>query len=136
MRRVFDAFAEERAVGQHDRGPAAGLEQTNDEGQEQVGRLARLEVLGEVAFDAVFLAAAEGRVGEDDFHAVGLAVADVRPGQRVVVADEARVLNAVKEHVGHAEHVWQWLLFNCPHGGLHRSFISRCLDVTLAHVAN
>ena len=42
------AFAEERAVGQDHRGPAARLEQADDQGQEQVGRLAGLEMLGEV----------------------------------------------------------------------------------------
>ena len=67
------AFAEERAVGQDHGGPAAGLEQADDEGQEEVGRLAGLEVLGEVGLDAVLLAPAEGRIGEDDVHAVGLA---------------------------------------------------------------
>ena len=67
------ALAEERAVGQHHGGAAAGLQQADDQGEEQVGRLARLEVLREVALDAVFLAAAEGRIGEDDVDAVGLA---------------------------------------------------------------
>ena len=50
------AFAEQRAVGQHHGGAAAGLEQADDEGEEEVGRLAGLEVLGEVALDAVLLA--------------------------------------------------------------------------------
>ena len=50
------ALAEERAVGQDHGGPAAGLEQADDQRQEQIGRLAGLEVLGEVALDAVFLA--------------------------------------------------------------------------------
>ena len=67
------ALAEQRAVGQHHGGAAAGLQQADDEGEEQVGRLAGLEVLGEVALDAVFLAPAEGRVGQDDVHAVATA---------------------------------------------------------------
>ena len=63
--------------------------------------------------------AAEGRIGEHDVDAVGLRVADVGPGQRVVVADEARVLDAVQQHVGDAEHVRQLLLLHRPQGGLH-----------------
>ena len=50
----LDAFAEQRAVGQHDGGAAAGLEQADDEGEEEVGGLAGLEVFGEVGLDAVF----------------------------------------------------------------------------------
>ena len=50
------AFAEEGAVGQDHGGAAAGLEQADDQGEEEVGGLAGLEVLGEVALDAVFLA--------------------------------------------------------------------------------
>ena len=69
----LDAFAEERAVGQHDCGAAAGLEQPHDEDEEQVGGLAGAELGGEVGLDAVLLHAAEGRVGDDDVHAVGLA---------------------------------------------------------------
>ena len=67
------AFAKERAVGQHHGGAAVGFEDADDEGEEEVGGLAGLEVLGEVALDAVFLASAEGRIGENDVHAVGLA---------------------------------------------------------------
>ena len=50
-----------------------GFEQADDEGEEQVGRLAGAEVLREVALDAVFLAPAEGRIGEHDVDAVALA---------------------------------------------------------------
>ena len=57
----LDAFAEEGAVGQDHGGAAAGFEQAHDEGEEEVGRLAGLEVFGEVGLDAVFLAPAEGR---------------------------------------------------------------------------
>ena len=82
-----------------------GSEQTDDEGQKEIGCFARLEMLGKVAFDAVFFFAPEGRIGEDDVHAVGLAIADIGPGQGVVVADKGRVVDAVQEHVGDAEHV-------------------------------
>lgn len=105
----FDAFAEEGAVGQDHGGAALGPEQADDEGQEQIGRLSGLEVLREVGLDAVFLAPAEGGIGEDDVHPVGFAVADVGPGQRVVVADEGGVVDAVEEHVGDAEHVGELL---------------------------
>ena len=64
------AFAEERAIRQHHGGAAFGFEDTDDEGKKEIGGLAGLEVLGEVALDAVFLAAAEGRIGENDVHAV------------------------------------------------------------------
>ena len=57
-------------------------------------------------------APAEGRIGEDDVHAVGLAVADVGPRQRVVVAHEAGVFDAVQQHVGDAEHVRKLLLLD------------------------
>ena len=115
----LDAFAEEAAVGQHDGGAAAGLEQTHDEGQKQICRFLGAVVLGEVTLDAIFLAAAEGRIGEDDVDAVGIAVADVGAGERVVVPDEAGVLNAVQQHVGDAEHVGELLLFDGAQGRLH-----------------
>src|SRR5579871_2440492 len=55
---------------------------------------------GKFRLDAVLLAASERRIGEHDIDPVGLGVADVGPGQRVVVAHEARVLDAVQQHVG------------------------------------
>ena len=71
----------------------------HDQGQEQVGRLARLEVPGEVPLDVVLLPAAERRIGEDHVHAVGLGVADVGPGQGVVVPGERRIFDAVQEEL-------------------------------------
>ena len=44
----LDAFAEQRAVGQHDRAASAGFEQMHDQHQEQVGRFAGLKRLGKV----------------------------------------------------------------------------------------
>jgi hypothetical protein len=41
-------------------------------------------------------------------------VADVGTRQGVVVTDEARIFNAVQQHVGDAEHVRKLLLFNRP----------------------
>jgi hypothetical protein len=72
------AFAKEGAVRQDHRRPAAGFEQADDEGEEQVGGFAGLEMLGEVGFDAILLAAAEGRVGEDDVHTIAGGVAESR----------------------------------------------------------
>ena len=113
------AFAEERAIGQHHGGAAFWLQDADDEGEEEVGGLAGLEVLGEVALDAVFLAPAEGRIGENDVHAIDWRVADVGPRQRVVVAHEAGILNAVQQHVGDAEHVRQLLLLDRAQRFLH-----------------
>ena len=108
----LDAFAEERAVGQHQAGAAAGLEQLHEQHEEQVGGLAGAELGGEVGLDAVLLHAAEGRVGDDDVHAVlGRPVAQ-RAGQRVVVADVGGHVDAVQQHVGHAQQVRQVLLLD------------------------
>jgi hypothetical protein len=89
----------------------------------------------EVGLDPVFLLAAEGRVGEDDVHPVLLAPADVGPGQGVVVAHEARILDAVQQHVGDAEHVRQLLLLHRAEARLQGCLVLRALHVALAHVA-
>ncbi len=107
-------FAEQRAVRQHHSGTAARLEQAHDQREKEICRLACLKVLGKVAFDPVFFLAAEGRIGEDDVHAIGLAIADVGPSQRVVVADEGGVVDAMQQHVRHAEHVRKLLLLAGP----------------------
>ena len=79
---------------------------------------------------------AEGRIGEDDVHPVGLAVADVGPGQGVVVADEAGIVDAVQQHVGDAEHVRELLFLAGAQGLLHLLFVGWLLHVALAHVAD
>ena len=112
----LDALAEQRAVRQHHGGAPARLQQADDQGEEQVGGLAGAEVVGKVVLDAVFLAPAERRIGEHDVDAVALRVADVGPRQRVVVAHEARVLDAVQQHVGDAQHVRQLLLLDGAQG--------------------
>ena len=63
-------------------------------------------------------------------------VADVGPGQRVVVADEAGVLNAVQQHVGDAEHVRELLLLDGAQGLLHALLVLDLFHVALAHVAD
>jgi len=135
LQSCLHAFAEQRPVGQHHRRASAVFQQPDDEGEEEVGGLARLEVLGEVALYAVFLAPAEGRIGEDDIHAVRLAVADVGAGERIVVAHERRVVDAVQQHVGDAQHVRKLFLFHSAQRSLHAPLVLRGLHVTATHVA-
>ena len=135
LSRVFTPSPNSEPSGSTTAARPSGFEDTDDEGEEEVGGLAGLEVLGEVALDAVFLAPAEGRIGEDDVHAVGLRVADVRPRQRVVVAHEAGILNAVQEHIGDTEHVRQLLLLDGAQRFLHVLLILYFFHVALAHVA-
>ena len=130
----LDAFAEQGAVGQDDRGAPARFQQSDDEGQEQVCGFLGAEVLGEVAFDAVFFFAAEGGVGQHNIDSVFLFPADVGAGQGVVVTHEAGVLNAVQEHVGDAQHVRKLFFLNGAQAGLHFPFVPGPLDVMLAHV--
>jgi hypothetical protein len=60
----------------------------------------------------------------------------MRPCQRVVVAHEARVLDAVQQHVGDAQHVRELLLLDRAQGALHPRLVLGPLHVTLAHVIN
>ena len=129
------AFAEQRAVGQHHGGAALRFQQTDDQGEEQVRGLPRAEVLREVALDAVFLLAAEGGVGEHDVNAVLPRPARVGAGQGVVVAHEAWILDAVQQHVGHAQHVGKLLLLHRAQRRLHPPLVAGPLHVAFAHVA-
>ena len=70
LSRVFTPSPKSEPSGKHHGSTAFGFENADDKGEKEVGSLARLEVLGEVALDAIFLAAAEGRIGENDVHAV------------------------------------------------------------------
>ena len=108
----LDAFAEERAVGQHESGAAAGLEDLHEEHEEEVGGLAGAELGGVVGLDAVLLHAAEGRVGDDDVHALLRAPVAQGAGEGVVVADVGGDVDAVQEEIGHAQDVRQVLLFD------------------------
>ena len=132
----LDALAKERSIGQHNRRAAVGFKDAHDEREKEVGGLAGLEVPREVAFDAVFFLAAEGRIGEHDVDAVRLRIADVGPGEGVVAADEAGVLNAVEQHVGDAEHVGKLLFLDSLEGLLHGQLVFDALNVALAHVAD
>ena len=111
----------------------SGFEQAHDQRQEQVGRFLGAEGR-EIVLDAVFLPAAEGRIGDDDIDALVLAPRNQRPGQRVVVAHEARVLDAVQQHVGDAEHVRKLLLLHRAQAALHRLALLGRADVFLLHV--
>ena len=108
----LDAFAEEGAVGQHEAGAAAGLEDLHEEHEEEVGGLAGAELGGEVGLDAVLLHAAEGRVGDDDVHALLRAPVAQRAGEGVVVADVGGHVDAVQQQIGHAQDVRQVLLLD------------------------
>ena len=113
------------------------MRSTNDEGEEEIGRLAGLEVLREIALDAVFLSPPKGGLVSTISTRSACRVADVGPRQRVVVADEARILDAVQQHVGDAEHVRKLLLLDCAQGlPASSALVFDVLHVTLAHVAN
>src|SRR5437667_7137223 len=129
------AFAEKRTIWQHNGGTTFRFEDTDDECEEEVGGLAGLEMFGEVALDAIFLAPAERRIGENDVHAITRGIADIGPRQGVVVAHEAGILNAVQQHIGYTKHVRQLFFFDGSQGFLHALFILYLFDVAFTHVA-
>src|SRR6266536_5532747 len=102
-RLLYSRVAEKRAVRQHDGSATTGFQEADDESQKKVRRFAGLEMLGEVALNAVLFPTAEGRIGKDDVNAVAGCVADIGPGQCIVVAHETRILNPMQQHVGDAE---------------------------------
>ena len=61
-------------------------------------------------------------------------VADVGPGQGVVVADEGGIVDAVQQHVGHAQHVRQLLLLDGAQPACMVCSSFDVLHVALAHV--
>ncbi len=130
----LDAFAEQRAVGQHQRGAAAVLQQVHDQHEEEVGGFAGAEGGGEVVLDAVFFHAAEGRVGDDDVDAVARAVVAQRAGEGVVVADVGRHVQPVQDHVGGAQQVRQRLLLDAVDALLEQLLVLDRLHLLLAHV--
>ena len=76
-------------------------------------------MLWKVALDSVFFFASKRRVRENDINAVRRSVTDVGASQCVVMANEARILDAVEEHVRHAEHMRKLLLLYGPEPYLH-----------------
>ena len=83
----LDAFAEQRAVGQHDGAAATLAQEMDNEHEEKVGGFLGAIGGGKILLGAVLFHAAERRVGHDDVHAVVGGVTGVGPGKRVVVAD-------------------------------------------------
>ena len=130
----LDALSEQRAVGKDHGGPAARFEKPDDQGEEQVRRFARPEMLREIGLDAVFFLSAEGRIGQYDIHALVPAPGDVRTCERVVMTKEGRVLDAVQQHVRDREHVGKRLLLHCSERSLHPGLVLRTLYIALAHV--
>jgi len=114
----LDALAEQRAIGKHHGGASVSFQQAHDEGKEQVGRFLGAE-RWEIVLDAVFFASAERGIGEDDIHTLLLAPGNQRSRQCVVVAYETRILDAVQQHVGNAEHVGELLLLYGAQRRLH-----------------
>ena len=96
----------------------------------------RAEMCGKLILDAVLFAAAEGRIGQHDVNPLVFAPADVGPGQRVVVAHEAWVLDAMQQHVRDAKHVRKLFFLDGSQSRLHLRFIFRPLHIALAHVAD
>ena len=80
----------------------------HDELQEQQGRLTGLLVLGEVALDALFLLAPEGRVGQDHIHPLLLPDFGELEAQGVARID-LRGVKAVQHKIHLAEQVGQGL---------------------------
>ena len=128
------SLSEERPIGEDQSAAPTGFEQGHHEDEEQVGRLPCAERLGEVVLDAVLFHAAERRVGDDQIHAVLRAVVAERPGQRVVVPDVRRHLDAVEDHVRHTQEVRHRLLLNAEDARLEQGFVLRALHVLLPHV--
>ncbi len=131
----FDAFAEERAIRQHESGAAAGLEDLHEEHEEEVGGLAGAELGGVVGLDAVLLHATERRVGDDAVHALLRAPVAQGTGEGVVVADVGGDVDAVQEEIGHAQDVREVLLLdageavlNFPLVGLGLRLFAQVLD--------
>ena len=128
------AFTEESPIWQHDGGTAVTAKNTNNECQKEIRCLTRLEVLREINLDSILFLAAKRWIRQDHIHAVLRAITHVGSGERIRVTHKARVLDAVKEHVGHTEHVRQWLLLDSAKSFLHPLFVSYRFHVFRAHV--
>ena len=87
----------------------------HDELQEQQRGFGRLLVFREIALDAFFLLAAEGRIRQDHVHAVALADVRQLEAERIAGIDLRRV-EAVQEQVHLAEQIRQRLGFAAEEG--------------------
>jgi hypothetical protein len=88
----------------------------------------------DVLLDPVFLASAKRRIRTNDIDPFVLVPGNQRPGQRVVVAHEARILDAMQQHVGDAEHVRKLLLLHRAKDALHFLTLRGRSDVGFLHV--
>src|SRR3546814_15007617 len=84
---LFRSFAKECAIRQDDSGAAAFFQKLDNQHQEEVRCLTRLERLRHILLDAVFLHATEGWVGDDDIVLAPPFVILQRCGECVVVQD-------------------------------------------------
>src|SRR5690348_7868977 len=91
-------------------------------------------MLRKVALDPVFFSSSEGRIRQNNIDAVGGGVADVGAGKRIVMANETRILDAMQEHVGYAEHVRKLLLFAGAERLLHDLLVLGSLHIAVTHV--
>ena len=107
--------AEQKAVGQDDGRPAAGLEPVHDHRHKQVGGLAAGQVGGKVVFDVGLFTAAVGRVHQNHVEAVLRGVVQHVVQQGVVVVDLG-VVQVMQQQVGDAEHIGELLFLNAIDG--------------------
>ena len=117
------AFAEERAIWQHETSAAAGLEQLHDEHQKEVGGLPRAELGGEVRLDAILLHAAEGRVCHDHVHTFLWPPITQWTCETIVVPDVGRDVDPVQEEIGHAQDVRQMLFLDASEALLNAALV-------------
>ena len=113
----LDAFAKEGAIGQ-DHGTASVLfQQTDDEGEEEIGRFFGSELEREIGFGTVFFDASKWRIGKDDVHLVVGTPVGVRFAQEIVAAHGGHV-KSVEHEIGGAEQMGQGFFLNAAYGGL------------------
>ena len=120
--------AEQEAVGQDHRRPAALLQTVHDDRHKEVRGLGAGQVVGEMVLDLRFLAAAEGRVHEDHVELVVLGVVQHIP-QKGVVVIHPRDVQPMQQQVRDAEHVGELLLFDAVDGIAVGRLVRRALDL-------
>ncbi len=117
------AFAEERAVGQHQAGAAAGLQEPHQQHEEKVGGLTVRNSAGKLAsMPSSSMPPKGGLVTITSTRSFGRPVAQ-RARQRVVMADIGRDVDAMQKEIGHAQHVRQVLLLDAGEAFLDGSLV-------------
>ena len=124
---ALHTLAKECSVRQHDRCPAAILQDVHDQDEEEIGGFPGLVHGREVRLDPVLLHAAERRVRYDHVHPVPGRVILQRAGKGVVVPDLDRDIDAVQHHVRDTEQVWHRLLLDPVDGALEQFLVLRGL---------